>query len=503
MQSLAPRVNSRAVALPLDAHGPAVRPPARRLQWPLFTLGLMLVDATLAGLAFRLAYLVRFELPLGVFQADAILSKPYYQLLVVFMTLGWLAVFSGFGLYSRANLLGGAQEYALVFRANAVCLLVVIVASFLEPALVIARGWLLLAWLFTFALIGLGRFGMRRVGYALRRRGLFLSQAVIVGANREGVSLARQWIDQLSCGLRLVGFVDEKVPAGTPVVLGLPCLGSVDDLDQVIDHYGVEEIVLASSAVSSREHLMRVFQRYGLSRTVNLRMSSGLYEIITTGLSVREFAYVPLFGVNKVRLTGFDQALKFALDYAITIPGLLLISPLLLCIAIAIRLDSPGPVLYRRGVMGVNGSRFGALKFRTMALDGDAILARHPELQRELAQNQKLKHDPRVTRVGRFLRRTSLDELPQLFNVLRREMSLVGPRMISPAEMALYGQWGINLLTVKPGITGLWQVSGRSDVSYEERIQLDMFYIRNWSLWLDLQLLWQTVPTVLRGTGAY
>jgi lipopolysaccharide/colanic/teichoic acid biosynthesis glycosyltransferase len=136
-------------------------------------------------------------------------------------------------------------------------------------------------------------------------------------------------------------------------------------------------------------------------------------------------------------------------------------------------------------------------------MDGDQILAQRPELRAELALNHKLKSDPRVTRVGRFLRRTSLDELPQLFNVLRCEMSLVGPRMIAPDEMAKYEQWGINLLTVKPGITGLWQVSGRSNITYQQRVQMDMFYIRNWSIWLDLQLLWQTIPAVLKGTGAY
>ncbi|MGH7462997.1 MAG: exopolysaccharide biosynthesis polyprenyl glycosylphosphotransferase, partial [Longimicrobiales bacterium] len=223
----------------------------------------------------------------------------------------------------------------------------------------------------------------------------------------------------------------------------------------------------------------------------------------TTGLTVHAFAYVPLVRVNKVRLTGADEALKFFLDYAISITSLILLSPLLLLITLVIRLDSRGPVLYRRRVMGVNGRQFDAYKFRTMHVNGDAILAARPDLQAELTRNHKIKHDPRITRVGRILRRTSLDELPQLFNVLKRQMSLVGPRMISPDEMEKYSQWGINLLTVKPGITGLWQVSGRSEISYEERVQLDMYYIRNWSLWLDLQLLLQTAPAVIRGTGAY
>jgi lipopolysaccharide/colanic/teichoic acid biosynthesis glycosyltransferase len=153
--------------------------------------------------------------------------------------------------------------------------------------------------------------------------------------------------------------------------------------------------------------------------------------------------------------------------------------------------------------MGLNGRQFYALKFRTMVLNGEEVLDKHPELKRELAINHKLKNDPRVTRIGAFLRRYSLDELPQLFNVLKRDMSMVGPRMISPEEAPMYKQFVMNLFTVLPGITGLWQVSGRSDISYEERVRLDMVYVRNWSLWLDLQILFQTIPAVLRAKGAY
>jgi lipopolysaccharide/colanic/teichoic acid biosynthesis glycosyltransferase len=248
---------------------------------------------------------------------------------------------------------------------------------------------------------------------------------------------------------------------------------------------------------------MDIFKRYGVSDSVNIRMSSGLYEVITTGLTVNEFAYVPLVYVNKVRLTGSDHFLKLVLDYVITMTGLILISPLLLGIALLIRLSSPGPILHKRRVMGINGRQFNALKFRTMVTNGDEVMDRYPELKEELAKNHKLRIDPRVTKAGAFLRKFSLDELPQLFNVLKREMSLVGPRMISPEEVAMYKQFDMNLLTVHPGITGLWQVSGRSDISYDERVRLDMYYIRNWSIWLDLQLLFQTIPAVVKGRGAY
>jgi lipopolysaccharide/colanic/teichoic acid biosynthesis glycosyltransferase len=208
-------------------------------------------------------------------------------------------------------------------------------------------------------------------------------------------------------------------------------------------------------------------------------------------------------GVNKVRLTGINKIIKFLFDYAIALPAVILLSPVFLFITIAIWLDSPGPIIYRRRVMGVNGSQFNAFKFRTMYINGQEILASFPDLLDELAQNHKLKQDPRITRVGRLLRKFSLDELPQLFNVLLNQMSLVGPRMISPDEVKNYNHWGINLLTVKPGMTGLWQVSGRSDITYEQRVRLDMHYIRNYSIWLDLQVIWRTIPAVVKSEGAY
>ncbi len=380
---------------------------------------------------------------------------------------------------------------------------IVIAAGFLQPYFVIARGWLLLAWGFAFLFTAMGRFSLRRVIYALRPRGYFMSQALIVGANDEGISLARQLQSWKTSGLHVIGFLDKKFPVGTYLFEHLFVLGKLDDLDQVIKQYHVEELILAASAISSRDKMLDVFKQYGVADGVNVRMSSGLYEIITTGLKVREFAYVPLVGVNKVRLTGIDRLLKLLLDYGLTIPGFILILPILVAIAIAIKLDSPGPIIHRRRVMGVNGRQFDAYKFRTMVVNGDEILASHPELQAKLSEDHKLKEDPRVTRVGRFLRKSSLDELPQLLNVLKREMSLVGPRMIAPEEIEKYDQWDINLLTVRPGITGLWQVSGRSDVSYDQRVSLDMYYIRNWSIWLDLQLIFQTLPAVLKGHGAY
>ncbi|MCP4428996.1 MAG: exopolysaccharide biosynthesis protein [Chloroflexi bacterium] len=198
-----------------------------------------------------------------------------------------------------------------------------------------------------------------------------------------------------------------------------------------------------------------------------------------------------------------DKATKAFVDYILVIPGLLFIAPLLLFIAFLVKIDSPGPIIHRRKVLGLNGRVFHAYKFRTMYVNGDQILAQYPKLKAELDKNYKLKCDPRVTRVGHFLRKFSLDELPQLFNILQQDMSLVGPRIITPDEIKKYGQWGDALMGAMPGLTGLWQVSGRSDTTYDERVRLDMAYIHNWTVGLDIRILLQTVPAVLKGDGAY
>ena len=475
----------------------------RQWQWRLFKICLVIIDILAVGFAFWLAYFVRFKLSISIFRLDVNPYIDFYQTLSFFLILIWLVLFASFGLYNRQNLLGGTIEYARILNAATAGMIIVTFFTFLFPDFILARGWLLLSWIFSFFFTALGRFSFRRLIYRLRTRGYFLSSAVILGANNEGISLAEQLMHWKTSGLKVVGFVDEKLQSETPIYQEMRVLGTVDQLDEIIKKYDIEELILASSSITSRDRIMEIFYRFGTSSNVNVRMSSGLYEVITTGLTVKEFAYVPLVGINKVRLTGVDQLLKLVLDYCLSIPVLILGSPLFALIVLAIKLDSTGPVIYRRRVLGMQGRQFDAFKFRTMYINGDEILDAHPELKSELAKYHKLKDDPRVTRLGKFMRKFSLDEFPQLINVLKRDMSLVGPRMITPEELGEYEKWYMNLLTVRPGITGYWQVSGRSDVSYEERVRLDMYYIRNWTIWFDLQLLFQTIPAVLRRRGAY
>ena len=465
-------------------------------------IGLVSSDIVMTGLAFWLAYVIRFELSLPVFRLLVNSSFPFYQGISLLLIPLWSGVFMLNGLYQRRHLLGGTHEYALVFRAVSIGILTVIVIGFLEPNFILARGWLMVAWLLTFLLVSLGRFWLRRLVYTLRRRGYFLTPAILIGVNEEARSLVQQLASWQTSGLHVVGFVDDHFELDAPVYHHLRVLGRVTDLQNLIREHGVEEMILATSAFSRKE-IVTIFKRYGFLDGINLRLSSGLFEVVTTGLQVKEVGSVPLVRINQLRMSGVERILKLVIDYAITIPALIFLLPLFILITLALKLDSPGPLIYRRRVMGLHGREFDAYKFRTMHVNGHEVLSRYPELQAELERNHKLKADPRVTRVGRFLRKLSLDELPQFFNVLKRDMSLVGPRIISPGEMPEYDQWDTNLLTVYPGITGLWQINGRSNTSYEERVRLDMYYIRNWTIWLDLQILMQTLPAVLRGEGAY
>ena len=475
---------------------------SRGVEWPLFILALLISDALNIGLALRFAYLIRFELTLSFFDPGALTSADYYEGIILVIIPTWLFIFFLRGMYQRGNLMGGTREYNLLFWSNTLAMISLVAVGFFEPAFIFARGWILIAWISAFIFTAAGRFILRRVAYYLRARGFFLSKTLIVGFNDEAQTMAEQLQNARNSGLDLVGVLEDELPIDQPVMKNLQNLGGLDMLDEVIRKHRIEEVILTSSALS-RDQILAIFEEYGVSDSVKLRMSSGLYEIITTGLKVREVAWVPLVEVNKVRMAGADQVLKALLDYGIAIPLVLLLLPFFALLAIAIKIDSRGPIIHRRRVLGVNGKEFDAFKFRTMHVNGDEILALYPEKQVELAKYHKLKDDPRVTRVGRFIRKWSLDELPQIFNVLRNEMSVVGPRMISPVEINEYAKWGINLLTVKPGITGKWQVSGRSDVTYQERVRLDMYYIRNWNIWLDIQLLIQTIPAVLLRRGAY
>jgi len=474
-------------------------PLPRRLRALVVTISLIMVDLFALGGSFWLAYFIRFKfLPYY-----ASYDPARYMLMIFIIMIVWLCIFAAYQLYSPQVLFGGLQEYSRVFSAVTSGMLAVIGADYLaRQESMVSRGWLVISWVLSLFIVVLGRFCFRRLIYMLRKKGHLLSPAVIVGANTEGQALAAQLQQQDTSGLIVLGMIGSSKPEPDSATVKVRYLGELTQVEEIITENKVQDVIVAQTALE-RAELLEVFQIVSRLEGVNLRLSSGLFEVVSSGLRVKELAYVPLVEVSKTRISGLDAFMKLVLDYSMTIPGVLLLSPLLALIAVLIKHDSPGPVLHRRRVMGVNGIQFDAFKFRTMLIDGDRLLDANPNLKEKLKNDHKIKDDPRVTPLGKFLRKWSLDELPQLFNVLRGEMSLVGPRMISPPEMEKYGKWGMNLLTVKPGLTGLWQVSGRSDIDYEERVRLDMHYIRNWTIWQDLYLILITLPAVLKQKGAY
>jgi len=389
---------------------------------------LLVTDAVVVGLGLAFAYILRFESHFSLFYDPGVPVQGFYSQLIFALVPVWLLIFAAFQLYNSQLLFGGLDEYARLFNACSAGTMLLMVATFLIPELTIARGWLLLSWFAVTVLAGLGRFVVRRVVYRMRAQGLFLTPMLIVGADEEGKAIAEQLTGNPTAGVGLIGFVDDDLPTGTEVLPGLPVLGSTHVLRPLVHLLGVQELTVSASALS-REQLLEIFQTFGNSEEVQLRLSSGLFEIITTGVRVKNIGQVPLLSVNRVRLTGADVILKKLIDFVGAAVGLILLSPLFLIIAFAIKRTSPGPVIYRRRVLGVSGKEFGAFKFRTMVVDADKVLEQNPELKAEFEANFKLKDDPRVTPIGRLLRKTSLDELPQLMNVLRGEMSLVGPRM--------------------------------------------------------------------------
>lgn len=472
------------------------RQPASTL-WAVIPL--FLLDTVCIVLSMAAAYRLRFQL----LEYTAPFSEAFYTRLTWIAIPLWLLIFALHLLYHQDHLFGGTQEYTNVINACTAGLVGLILYSFLDRSVEhdISRGWLAMVWFFSVASVSLTRFGYRQLAYHLRRQGLFVRRALVVGANEEGRAIVAQLHASPNAGVKAVGFVDPTLPPGTEVE-GLPVLGAPNKLGNLIQRLGVKELIVIPTALQ-REGLLDIYRDWGTNGNVRIRLSSGLYELFTNGAQVREIGCVPLLSLNRTRITGIDALTKAVLDYVGALVGIILLSPIFLVINFLIRRDSPGSVIYRRRVVGLHGQEFDAYKFRTMIPNADAYLKAHPELKEEWDQTGKLQNDPRITRIGQFLRRYSLDELPQLFNVLKGQMSLVGPRMITPMELCHFGCWRHNLLTVKPGLTGLWQVSGRSDLSYEDRVQLDMQYIRSYTAWSDLKLLFGTVRAVLKGRGAY
>jgi exopolysaccharide biosynthesis polyprenyl glycosylphosphotransferase len=366
----------------------------------------------------------------------------------------------------------------------------------------LARGYVAVALPVGTALLLIGRYAQRRLLHARRRRGHYQRRTIVVGGVDGIYDLATQLADFPYVGYSLVGAC-LPTPSEAFALPEVPVLGSLTQVMEAVDEVDADTVMVAAGPGMSPAVLRRL--SWEIEGTgVSLVVAPALLDVAGPRISVRPVAGLPLLHVEEPELSGVRQVVKATVEWVFATLAFLLALPLLIGLALLIRLDSHGAPLFRQTRVGKAGREFTVYKLRTMRADAESLLESLRE-QNEAADGLlfKMKEDPRITRVGKYLRKWSLDELPQLWNVVRGDMALVGPRPPLPGEVAQYGAEVARRLLVRPGITGLWQVSGRSNLSWDDSVRLDLYYVENWSLSLDAMIVWKTFFAIFRNDGAY
>jgi len=366
-----------------------------------------------------------------------------------------------------------------------------------------SRLYVFLMWLFSFIFTISFRYVVKK---SLEIAGVLQLPVLMIGAGKTAGLLLKAYEGDVGLGYKIVGVLDD-FGVDRSHVGNVPYLGTFADTERVIKATKVKNVIIAAPGMATKDLNELIYRVQPLVR--NLSFVPNLIGLPVGGIEV-DSMYNEKMMVLRLRnnlARSYNRHIKFIFDMALTILGTVCISPILFVLAVIIRLDSRGPIIFSHKRVGKNGKIFPCYKFRTMCVNAQEklndYLRENPQLKEEWERDFKLKDDPRVTKVGKFLRKTSLDELPQIFNVLKGEMSLVGPRPIIKDEVVKYGNYINDYYMVRPGITGMWQVSGRSDTTYEERVAMDSWYVRNWSVWIDVVMLFRTFKTVVKGQGAY
>ena len=366
-----------------------------------------------------------------------------------------------------------------------------------------SRMFIAVFWILSFILLVVFRYIVKKI---LEKYQLLQIPVLIIGAGKTAELLVQGIKNDAGMGYKIIGLLeDNQVEQG--ILENYPVLGKFSDAEQVIAKYNINHVFIAAPGLEQGKLTKLIYKVQPLVKSMGV--IPNLVGIPMGGIEAESLfnEKLMLLRLKNNLARPINRWIKTIFDYVLTITGTIAISPILIVIALWIYKDSPGPVIFKHRRIGKNGKEFNCYKFRSMCVDAkeklEQLLKTDPEAKAEWEKDFKLKNDPRITKSGVFLRKTSLDELPQIFNVLKGEMSLVGPRPIIKDEMIRYGEYINDYLMVKPGITGMWQVSGRSDTNYKQRVQLDSWYVRNWSIWLDAMLLWRTGKTVLSKKGAY
>lgn len=427
-----------------------------------------------------------------------------YTAISVFLVTSWLAILGVFGSRSYRVLGTGPQEYRLVLDASVRLFGLVAIVAFLFK-IELARGYILIAFPLGVLTLLLSRWIWRQWLGVKRLRGEYSSRVLVVGSESSTLHLARELARQPMAGYLVVGAcIPARADAGYLGGTSIPVFVDLENLGSAMKVTGADTVVISSSEDLSPEAIRKI--SWGLEPgRQHLVVAPSLTDIGGPRIHTRPVAGLPLIHVETPRYTGSKQFAKRAFDLVAASVLIVLLAPLFGIISLLVKLSSPGPVFFRQLRVGINGSRFHMMKFRSMVTDAETRLASLQSQQRSEGNSVlfKMANDPRVTPIGRLLRRFSLDELPQLFNVLQGTMALVGPRPPLEREVDQYDSHVHRRFLVKPGITGLWQVSGRSDLSWEDTVRLDLYYVENWSITGDIVILWRTFKAVVSKSGAY
>lgn len=455
------------------------------------------LDALAIFGAFLLSYYVRVET--DVLPVANVIPHDRYVKLSAAITLIWLVIFALLGLYQLQSTRRGLNELARILGAVSIGSLVVVALIFFFEIDYFSRFVILFGFAASLVLVTLERAIVRICQQGLFRYGIGVRRAVIVGTGRTAQELARE-LTRAHRGYVVLGFI-ETSRSGRAGKRQPRVLGGWRDLPSLLNRLRPDELIDADPKLSDKQKLELV--NLAEDEHVDFRFSSNAVELATSRVDVAAVAGIPLMTIRPTPLDGWGRVAKRLFDLVGSIIALPFVLIFWFFIAIAIKLNSRGPVIFKQTRVGRAGQTFTSYKFRSMVADAERRKKKLEKRNEASGPVFKIKNDPRVTGVGRFLRQTSLDELPQIFNVLKGDMSLVGPRPPLPAEVKQYTREQRRRLTIKPGITGPWQVSGRSNVSFDEWVRLDVYYIQNWSLLLDLTILLKTVGVVVTRKGAY
>jgi exopolysaccharide biosynthesis polyprenyl glycosylphosphotransferase len=455
----------------------------------------VLVDLAIIMASILLALHVRFG------DSQSSVGGLSYAMLSVIMVPVWMISLVIARAYEMRYMGTGADEFKRVSSASLRLMAVVAIVAYTFK-LDLARGYVAVALPIGTVMLLLGRYGQRRWLHARRRRGQYLRRVIVVGGVDGIHDLAEQLSDDPYVGYTLVGAC-LPAPSEAFALPEVPVLGSLTQVMQAVAEADADTVAVAAGPGMSPAVLRRL--SWEIEGTgIDLVVAPALLDVAGPRISVRPVAGLPLLHVEEPELSGVRQLMKATVEWVFATVAFLLVAPVLVVLAIMVRLDSQGAPLFRQTRVGKHGREFTVYKMRTMRADAESLLEslrEHNEASDGLLF--KMRADPRVTRVGGFLRNWSLDELPQLWNVVKGDMALVGPRPPLPGEVAQYGAEVARRLLVRPGITGLWQVSGRSNLSWDDSVRLDLYYVENWSLALDAMIVWKTVFAIFRREGAF